>query len=95
MIELEKAKLLCPGDVILDAIYKNADGTPARWKVNGKVKEWKRDPSKISIPLKYGLWTYDYLTEHNLEGFNLPEELEKKLEDRMVNFVIDRIELVE
>jgi len=82
MIKLEHAKLLKHGDIILDSTYKNADGTPARWKVNGKVKEWKKDPTKIRIPLKYGLWTYDYLTETNLEGFYLPENLEKRMEEK-------------
>ena len=63
---LEQAKNLKYGNILHHTINKNADGTPQRWRVNGKVKLWKRDPGRIQVPLKYGLWDHDYLTEDNL-----------------------------
>lgn len=54
MITLDEAKALKPGDILIDNNNK-------RWKVNGQVKLWKTDPKRIKVPLKHGLYTYDYL----------------------------------
>jgi hypothetical protein len=43
-----------------------------RWRVNGKVKLWKRSPEKVLVPLKFGLYKFDYIIESNLEDFHLP-----------------------
>lgn len=40
-----------------------------RWYVNGKVKTWKTDPTRIRVPLKHGLYAYGYLDEHNVTEF--------------------------
>ena len=66
-ITLEQAKSLKYGDILHHEVNKNADGTPQRWRVNGKVKRWKRSPDRIQVPLKYGLYGYDYLTENDLD----------------------------
>jgi len=34
------------------------DGRIGSAKVNGKVRTWKRDPSRVEVPLKYGLYEY-------------------------------------
>jgi len=60
MITLEQAKCLRPGDTLLDKHKR-------RWKVNGTVKLWKTDPSRIRVPLKHGLYSYDAL---DTEMFN-------------------------
>lgn len=39
------------------------DNNGLRWYVNGKVQTWKKNPNRIRIPLKHGLYTYDALTE--------------------------------
>jgi hypothetical protein len=39
-------------------VNKNADGTPQRWRLNGAIKTFKRDPYRIYIPLKHGLYAY-------------------------------------
>jgi hypothetical protein len=36
------------------------------WRVNGKVKTWKRQPERFQIPVKYGLYVYGYITEKNI-----------------------------
>ena len=74
MITIEQAKKLTVGTILYMNNNKNADGTPTRWKVNGAVKTWKRDPARVKVPLKHGLYDYGYLTEDNLSIFELTEE---------------------
>lgn len=64
---LEEAKQLQIGEIVHHTINKNADGTPERWKVNGQVKTWKRDPSRVKVPVKHGLYSYGYITENCLD----------------------------
>jgi len=71
MITLQQAKDLKHGDTLHHTVNKNADGTPQRWRVNGMVKRWKRNPDRIQVPLKHGLYRYDYLTENDLDLVNL------------------------
>jgi len=65
LVELtfERAKQLQYGDVLYHTSYKNSDGTPRRWKVNGAVQLWVKDPSRIRVPLKHGLRGYGAITE--------------------------------
>lgn len=71
MITLEQAKNLKYGDLLHHTINKNADGTPQRWRVNGKPKTWKRSPNKVRVPVKWGLKTCDYITERDLDLVSL------------------------
>jgi len=73
-ITLEQAKALTYRDTLYHVQQTNADGSPQRWRVNGKVKTWKRTPSRVKVPLKHGLYSYDYLTEHDLDLVCLTEE---------------------
>ena len=66
MITIEQAKRLKPGQILYHTKNRNADGTPQRWKVNGKVKTWKTRPDEIRIPVKNGLRNCDYVTEQSL-----------------------------
>ena len=74
MITLDQAKQLKHRDILYHVTNRNADNTPQRWKVNGKVKTWKRDINRIEIPLKHGLYSYDYLTQDDLNFVCLTEE---------------------
>jgi len=65
-MRLEEAKRLRRGEVLHHRDHKNADGTPQRWRVNGKVKTWKLSPERVKVPVKCGLFYFDYLTEDNL-----------------------------
>lgn len=67
MITLKQAKGLTLGTILYHTQNRNADGTPQRWRVNGQVKRWKRDTDRIRVPLKNGLWEYDYLENDGLE----------------------------
>lgn len=52
---------------------KNADGTPMRWRRNGAIKVFKRDPMRIVIPIKHGMYDYDRV--ESVQDFNLFLEL--------------------
>lgn len=69
----EDALKLHHGQIIYDRWHTNADGTPARWRVNGKVKTWKTSP-RIYVPIKHGLRDYDAITLDNAARFSLTEE---------------------
>ena len=62
----DEAKNLTYGQILYHTYFCNADGTPQRWRVNGRVRLWKRNPARIRVPLKHGLWSYDYLDESTL-----------------------------
>ena len=74
MITLEQAKSLKHGDILHHVTNKNKDGSPQRWRVNGKVQTWKRSPERVKVPIKYGLYAYDYLTENELDLVELAEQ---------------------
>ena len=61
MITLDEAKNLKLGDILIDQQGK-------RWKVNGQVKRWKRSPDRIRVPLKHGLYRYDYIDENEFRN---------------------------
>ena len=71
---LEQAKNLTPGQTLYCSVYRNSDGTPQRWRVNGVPKTWKRSPERVRVPLKHGLYDFDYLTELQLTELCLTEE---------------------
>ena len=66
MITLREAKDLKHGEILHHTINKNTDGTPQRWRVSGKVKTWVRSPERVKVPIKYGLYSNDYITEDDL-----------------------------
>ena len=70
-LTLLQAKNLKRGTIVYTPRWKNADGTDQRWKVNGKVKTWKRNPERVQVPIKRGLYDYAYITENELSEFTL------------------------
>jgi len=73
-ITLEQAKSLRYGQTLYHAKNRNSDGTPQRWRVNGKPQTWVRTPSRVRVPLKYGLYSYSEITETDLDLVYLNEE---------------------
>ena len=69
MPKLELLQYLTPGDVLHHTKNTNADGTPQRWRVNGKPKVAelccpvgaKVMPCRYRIPVKHGLKNTDQL----------------------------------
>jgi len=50
---VEEAKLLGYNDH--PEIIAN-DGTARVVKVNGRIRTWKRDPGRVEVPVKYGMY---------------------------------------
>lgn len=73
-ITLKQAKELKPGQVIYSREYNNSDGTPQRWRVNGKVRTWKTMVDRVYVPLKHGIYDYDAMTETDLDSYSLEGE---------------------
>jgi hypothetical protein len=71
MVTLQEAKALRHGQTLYHNTLRNADGSAQRWRVNGAVKTWKRNPERVQIPVKHGLYDYGYVTETDLESFSL------------------------
>lgn len=74
MITKTDAQKLYIGQEIYNAFHFNADKSFQRWRVNGKCKTWKTKPEEFVVPIKHGLWTYDYLNHENAFDFCLSEE---------------------
>ena len=74
MIAKEDVLKLELGQTLYHISNRNADGSPQRWRVNGKVKLWKTRPDDYRVPLKYGLKTGDYLTPETTHLLCLTEE---------------------
>ena len=68
-MKLDDAKKLQYGQHVCHKTDKNADGTPQRFKVNGKPQTWKTRPNEVRVPLKRGLYEYTAMTEHDLDQF--------------------------
>ncbi len=75
MITFEQAKQLKHGHIIYSNQATNADGSPMRWRISGKVKLWKTRPYHIKVPIKHGLYDNSYLDHHNLDVFEIDENI--------------------
>ena len=69
----ENVEELRSGTILRHITARNADGTPLRGRVNGKVILWKTRPLEFRVPMKYGLKTYFYVTEDNAKEWYFPE----------------------
>jgi len=65
-MNIEQAQALKVGDMT-----HTSDGR--RWKVNGRVRVWKRSPHRVQVPIKFGLYGHGYITEDNCHMFTLGE----------------------
>jgi hypothetical protein len=61
---LDEAKALKPGDQIQ---LVGLSGRVFTARINGQPQTWKRDPSRIRVPWKYGLYEYGAITERDIE----------------------------
>ena len=60
-----QALLLTHGRILRHVTLRNADNTPVRARVNGKIKLWKRKPDDYLLPMKHGLRDCFYITSQN------------------------------
>ena len=71
---LEEAQALSPGQTLYHGVARNADGTPQRFRVTGRVRTWARDPGRVEIPTKRGMYETHTITEHDLKNWHTSEE---------------------
>lgn len=67
-LTLAQAKELQYGDILCQTDAFGSDGMHRRWKVAGMVKTWKRDETRIRVPLKHGLRSYDAIVESDFHN---------------------------
>lgn len=68
-LKLQRAKELKHGEVVY--IRSFFDERIQKWRVNGNVKRWKRQPDRIQIPIKFGIYNFGYITNHNINLFEV------------------------
>ena len=71
---LTEAQALSPGQTLYHGVARNADGTPQRFRVTGRVRTWARDPGRVEIPTKRGMYETHTITEHDLKNWHTSEE---------------------
>lgn len=71
MIDKQDAISLTYRSELHHSTLKNADGTPLRCRVNGKVKLWKTRPDEFRLPVKHGLKNCFYIDQDNCHEWNL------------------------
>jgi hypothetical protein len=45
---------------------RDRNGLARQVKVNGAVRRWKRDQTRIEVPFKYGMYEYGTLTQRDI-----------------------------
>jgi hypothetical protein len=74
MITIEQAAALEYGDLLHHRELRNADGTPLRARVNGKIQLWKTRPTHFRLPIKSGLYLYADITQSVAHKWSLTAE---------------------
>ena len=62
------------GQTLFCSGYSNADGTPMRARVNGKLRTWKRQPGYFELPMKHGLRNCFYIAPDNVRYWYVTED---------------------
>ena len=53
-------------------MLRDRHGNARTVKVNGAVRRWKRDRTRIEVPFKYGMYEYGTLTQNNINDILIP-----------------------
>ena len=62
------------GQIVRHLVWTYKDGvTPMKFKVTGKVKQWKTRPGEFRIPVKAGLNFHTTINNNNLNDFYIDE----------------------
>jgi hypothetical protein len=62
LLTVESAKSLKGHETLYHTVKRNADGTPQRWRISGKIKTWVKTPNRVEFPVKHGLYDNDRVT---------------------------------
>lgn len=49
-------------------------GRVIEWRRNGATKTWKTRPGEFRIPVKYGMYSYDYIDEYTARRFHVESD---------------------
>jgi len=85
-LTVKQAKELRHGDVLYHRTYRNSDGTAQRWRVSGKPHTWKRDPKRVEVPVKHGMYDNDRLDEHSVHLVSKRDPTERRGHDVIVGY---------
>lgn len=55
------------------------------WRFSGKPQEWKREPSRFRIPIKYGMYESWEVNQDNMGQFHTPDECPLNATSGVVN----------
>jgi len=77
---IDEAKWLRYGQTIYEIGAYNADGTPRRWRVSGAVQTWKRDPNRVRVPVKHGMYSNGAIEAWNARYFTTKEPASRKVQ---------------
>lgn len=55
-------------------ISPRPNGTCEVWRRNGVTQTWKTKPTEFRVPVKWGLYRYGDITQHEVEQFYTSEE---------------------
>ena len=84
---IEEAKELGYLDWLHHTYRTQGNGTePLRVRVNGAPQTWKRDPTRIRIPVKWGMYGYGQLFAFDLPAWHRGEtcdECKARIEARI------------
>lgn len=62
----------------LDVVHQSNEcdkrGRCRVWRRNGATQTWKRDPARYRLPLKFGLYHYDNVTDQSDFNVHAPED---------------------
>jgi len=64
---LQEAKALRKGQMVYHTTQKNADGKTAMRARVTSIKTWKRNPDRVEVRVKHGLYDYATFTEADLD----------------------------
>jgi len=53
---------------------KPSEGKCMRWYRNGRTQTWKTQPNRFRVPIKFGLYTHDAITNYNAPLFHVIED---------------------
>lgn len=63
VLNVTLARLICDSHIWFVTI----NGDARTCKVNGAIKTWKRDPSRVEVPIKYGMYECSRMDSHDIE----------------------------
>lgn len=75
---LNEAKRLRYHQTVWIKGHYDADGSPSKARVTGKVQTWKTRPNEVRVPIKRGMYDYGEITHRNLDRFTLKEPARRK-----------------